>query len=67
MQGMTAAYGNFDRDAQEQESLKTIAVALDLGINMLDTAWIYMVLPSHLYVLFLTKFTYSIKCIDLGP
>ena len=42
-QGMTAFYGNFDRDAQEGESLKTIATALELGINMLDTAWIYQV------------------------
>lgn len=43
LQGMTAFYGNFDRDAQEEESLKTIATALDLGINLLDTAWIYQV------------------------
>jgi predicted aldo/keto reductase-like oxidoreductase len=42
-QGMTAFYGNFDRDAQEAESLKTIATALELGINLLDTAWIYQV------------------------
>ncbi len=40
---MTAFYGNFDRDEQEEESLKTIATALDLGINLLDTAWIYQV------------------------
>jgi predicted oxidoreductase len=40
---MTAFYGNFDRDAQEAESLKTIATALELGINLLDTAWIYQV------------------------
>jgi aryl-alcohol dehydrogenase-like predicted oxidoreductase len=40
---MTAFYGDFDRDAQEAESLKTIATALDLGINLLDTAWIYQV------------------------
>eukprot|EP01032_Pedospumella_encystans_P008086 gene8086-9635_t len=39
--GMTAFYGNFDREVQEEESLKTIATALDLGINLLDTAWIY--------------------------
>eukprot|EP00598_Pedospumella_elongata_P005066 CAMPEP_0184970100 /NCGR_PEP_ID=MMETSP1098-20130426/2670_1 /TAXON_ID=89044 /ORGANISM="Spumella elongata, Strain CCAP 955/1" /LENGTH=56 /DNA_ID=CAMNT_0027491979 /DNA_START=22 /DNA_END=189 /DNA_ORIENTATION=+ len=32
--GMTAFYGNFDRDTQEEESLKTIAKALDLGINL---------------------------------
>lgn len=40
---MTAFYGDFDRDAQEAESLKTIATALELGINLLDTAWIYQV------------------------
>jgi aryl-alcohol dehydrogenase-like predicted oxidoreductase len=40
---MTAFYGSFDRDAQEGESLKTIAKALELGINLLDTAWIYQV------------------------
>ena len=41
---MTAFYGDFDRDAQEAESLKTIATALELGVNMLDTAWIYQVM-----------------------
>lgn len=39
--GMTAFYGDFDRDAQEPESLRTIAKALELGINFIDTAWIY--------------------------
>mmetsp|Transcript_30269 Transcript_30269/g.33004 ORF Transcript_30269/g.33004 Transcript_30269/m.33004 type:complete len:342 (-) Transcript_30269:94-1119(-) len=39
--GMTAFYGDFDRAAQEPESLRTIARALELGINFLDTAWIY--------------------------
>jgi len=39
--GMTAFYGDFDRSVQEVESLKTIARALELGINLLDTAWIY--------------------------
>ncbi|KAF0718183.1 Aste57867_1850 [Aphanomyces stellatus] len=39
--GMTAFYGNFDRAAQEEESLRTISKALELGINMLDTAWLY--------------------------
>ncbi|CAK4811839.1 unnamed protein product [Aphanomyces euteiches] len=38
---MTAFYGNFDRAAHEEESLRTISKALELGINMLDTAWIY--------------------------
>lgn len=39
--GMTAFYGDFDRATQEPESLKTIARALELGINFLDTAWVY--------------------------
>ncbi|RHY11102.1 hypothetical protein DYB36_003097 [Aphanomyces astaci] len=39
--GMTAFYGNFDRAAQEAESLLTISKGLELGINFLDTAWIY--------------------------
>lgn len=39
--GMTAFYGEFDRVATEEESLNTIGRALELGINMLDTAWIY--------------------------
>jgi predicted aminopeptidase len=42
--GMTAFYGNFDRAAAEEESLRTIARALELGINFLDTAWIYQVI-----------------------
>ncbi len=40
---MTAFYGNFDRAAQEGESLRTIAKGLELGINFLDTAWAYQV------------------------
>jgi len=39
--GMTAFYGTFDRAAHEEESLRTIAKALELGVNFLDTAWIY--------------------------
>ncbi|KAF0718182.1 Aste57867_1849 [Aphanomyces stellatus] len=39
--GMTAFYGNFDRVVQEAESLRTIATGLEMGINLLDTAWIY--------------------------
>lgn len=39
--GMTAFYGEFDRAATEEESLRTIGKALELGINFLDTAWIY--------------------------
>ena len=42
---MTLSYGAIDWVAHEAESLKTIATALDLGINMLDTAWIYQVNP----------------------
>ena len=42
-QGMTTAFGIVDRDAQDEESLTTIATALELGVNMLDTAWIYQV------------------------
>jgi aryl-alcohol dehydrogenase-like predicted oxidoreductase len=38
--GMTAFY-NQDPAATEEESLRTLAAALDLGINHLDTAWIY--------------------------
>ena len=38
--GMSAFY-NSDPAASEQESLRTIAAALDLGVNHLDTAWIY--------------------------
>lgn len=38
---MTALFGDFDREIQDIESLKTIATALELGINMLDTAWRY--------------------------
>ena len=51
---MTAFYGDFDRDAQETESLKTIATALELGVNMLDTAWIYQVKLT--YVNFIIRF-----------
>ena len=39
--GMTAFYGAFDRAAQEPESLKAIATALENGVNFFDTAWIY--------------------------
>ncbi len=40
---MTAFYGDFNRAEQEAESLRTIERALELGINFLDTAWIYQV------------------------
>ncbi|EKX37333.1 hypothetical protein GUITHDRAFT_78112 [Guillardia theta CCMP2712] len=39
--GMTAFYDAAQDEAQEQLSLKTIDKALELGINFLDTAWIY--------------------------
>jgi aryl-alcohol dehydrogenase-like predicted oxidoreductase len=45
---MTAFYGAFDRKAAETESLQTIAKAVELGINFLDTAWIYQVRNSSL-------------------
>lgn len=41
---MTAFYGGFDRAAHEEESLRTIAKGLELGINFLDTAWVYQVI-----------------------
>jgi len=40
---MTLTYSVVDLEAQEEESLRTIAAALNLGINLLDTAWIYQV------------------------
>ncbi|OQR82072.1 hypothetical protein ACHHYP_16386, partial [Achlya hypogyna] len=39
--GMTAFYGDFDREAAEETNLATIGKALELGINFIDTAWIY--------------------------
>lgn len=50
--GMTAFYGNFDRVAQEAESLRTIATALELGINLLDTAWVYQHWDANTSTLF---------------
>jgi len=44
--GMTAFYGDFDPGVQEAESLATIGKALELGINFLDTAWIYQSLRN---------------------
>ena len=58
---MTAFYGDFDRDAQETESLKTIATALELGVNMLDTAWIYQVKLT--YVNFVIRFKLKLMLI----
>ncbi|KAG9405643.1 hypothetical protein AC1031_003550 [Aphanomyces cochlioides] len=39
--GMTSAYEKVNLVAHEDESLRTISRALELGINMLDTAWVY--------------------------
>jgi aryl-alcohol dehydrogenase-like predicted oxidoreductase len=39
--GMTSAYGTFNRADQEEDNLKTIAKALEVGINHFDTAWVY--------------------------
>ena len=39
--GMTAFYGGFNRESTEEESLKTIERAIELGVNLFDTAWIY--------------------------
>jgi aryl-alcohol dehydrogenase-like predicted oxidoreductase len=38
---MSAFYGSFSRAEAEEESLRTIEEGLELGINMIDTAWIY--------------------------
>jgi aryl-alcohol dehydrogenase-like predicted oxidoreductase len=52
---MTAFYGDFDRAAHEETSLQTIGRALELGVNFLDTAWIYQVdylVPQSLIFIF---------------
>ncbi len=56
--GMTAFYGSFDRSESEAESLRTIARALSLGINFLDTAWIYQVPMEDHFV------CDCLKCLD---
>ena len=38
---MSAFYGSFSRAETEEESLRTIEEGLELGINMIDTAWNY--------------------------
>ena len=38
---MTAFYTGFVVAEQEEKSLKTIARALELGLNFFDTAWVY--------------------------
>lgn len=40
---MTGFYGGFDRSKVDAEAEKTLRAALDVGINFLDTAWIYQV------------------------
>lgn len=39
--GMTAFHRGPNHQASEEQSLQTIAKALELGINFLDTAWVY--------------------------
>ena len=43
--GMTAFYSQ-DPHADEEDALKTIDRALELGVNFLDTAWMYQVTHS---------------------
>jgi aryl-alcohol dehydrogenase-like predicted oxidoreductase len=57
--GMSAFYGDFNRAETEEESLRAIGKGLELGINFLDTAWIYQVnkdayfpRPKLLYLVF---------------
>ena len=38
------SYESVDKDAHEEESLRTFGKALELGINLIDTAWIYQAL-----------------------
>jgi len=38
---MTAFYGDFSRIETEESSIATIGAALEAGVNMIDTAWIY--------------------------
>lgn len=50
--GMTAFYGDFDRSAHEETSLQTIEKAFELGLNFLDTAWIYQVRILFYFIYF---------------
>ena len=38
---MTAFYGSFDRSDAEEGNMKTIEKALEVGVSLFDTAWIY--------------------------
>lgn len=51
--GMTAFYGDFDRSAHEETSLQTIEKAFELGLNFLDTAWIYQVIILFYFIIFI--------------
>jgi predicted aldo/keto reductase-like oxidoreductase len=53
--------GEFDPDVQEADSLATIGKGLELGINFLDTAWIYQVtiMIPRIYVAYLPSHGYS--------
>jgi len=39
--GMTAFYGDFNPVDEEENHIQTIGKALELGLNFLDTAWVY--------------------------
>ncbi|OQR90892.1 hypothetical protein ACHHYP_05157 [Achlya hypogyna] len=39
--GMTGFYGDVDHEAAEESNLATFGMALELGINFIDTAWYY--------------------------
>ena len=47
---MTLSYETVDKDVHEEESLRTFAKALELGINLIDTAWIYQVHNMYLSI-----------------
>jgi aryl-alcohol dehydrogenase-like predicted oxidoreductase len=54
---MTVLTSDTNPEDQEAASLKTIATALELGVNLLDTAWIYQVEHYH-SILSLVKLRY---------
>ncbi|KAG9406912.1 hypothetical protein AC1031_003238 [Aphanomyces cochlioides] len=47
--GMTALYGNFDRATKEEESLRTLSKALELGVltQRGSTKWIGKAIKQH--------------------